>query len=198
MTLRYCVTLRPGALIKQHQKRRCDVCFAPCSYAGCTPFCGRHSRLSAESPPPRGAGPVHEQTRLVWSPNRPRIGCPTPNPHSIDRQSSIQVAICLKATNFFDVVLRLGTKKRRRSSSNGVSDASAHQAGRADWDCSFVLGLAQRPIGVQSFFKGCPSDLPLTPAIWSPDRPLVDTRRRKKIARSSDHALKASGIVLLG
>ena len=100
MTLRYCVTLRPGALIKQHQKRRCDVCFAPCSYAGCTPFCGRHSRLSAESPPTRGAGPVHEQTRLVWSPNRPRIGCPTPNPHSIDRQSSIQVASCLKAIIF--------------------------------------------------------------------------------------------------
>ena len=95
---------------------------------------------------------------------------------------------------FFYVVL--GTKKRRRP--NGVSDASAHQAGRADWDGSFVFGLAQRPIGVQSFFKGCPSDLPLTPAIWSPDRRLVDTRRRKKITRSRDHALKASGIVLLG
>ncbi len=181
MTLRYCVTLRP-VFSSSSTKSVVATCVCPLL------VCGMY-------PPP---GPVHEQTRLVWSPNRPRIYCPTPNPHSNDRQSSIQVAICLKATNFFDVVLRLGTKKRRRSSSNGVSDASAHQAGRADWDCSFVLGLAQRPIGVQSFFKGCPSDLPLTPAIWSPDRRLVDTRRRKKITRSRDHALKASGIVLLG
>jgi len=83
VTLRYCVTLRP-VFSSSSTKSVVATCVCPLL------VCGMYT-------PP---GPVHEQTRLVWSPNRPRIGCPTPNPHSIDRQSSIQVASCLKAISF--------------------------------------------------------------------------------------------------
>ena len=53
MTLRYCVTLRPGLLIKQQQKRRCDVCLPLARMRDVHRFAGA-TVDSALSLPPRG------------------------------------------------------------------------------------------------------------------------------------------------